>query len=115
MNTCWKMRTIAATVLTLTASAGAQAASITANAVSIGGTGTCQTFLGSPILVAGNCANANVVQALNGAGNVELASEPDVAAGKFTTLRGTLGGQSIVLSSLVATDWTVALSTKYIT
>ena len=116
MNTCWKMRTIAATVLTLTASAGAQAASITANAVSIGGTGGgCRTFLGSPTLVEGNCDNANVVQALNAAGNVELARENNVALGKFTTLSGTLGGNSIVLSSLVATDWTLALSTKYIT
>jgi len=118
MNTCWKMRTIAAAVLTLTASAGVQAASITANPVSIGGTGGCQTFLGTPTLVQGDCARNptdRVVQALDGPGNVELASEPDVAAGKFTTLRGTLGGNSIVLSSLVAADWTLALSTKYIT
>ncbi|HNC52216.1 MAG TPA: NF038130 family PEP-CTERM protein [Accumulibacter sp.] len=78
--------------------------------------GTCQTWLpsapGSHLLVSNSCSDANVAAALSGDGNVELGK---LASTPVTTLSGNVGGHSVVLSSLVASDWTVDLRTQYVT
>lgn len=91
------------------------AGSVHAATWTVGG-GTCQTWLpsapGSSLLVSNSCSDANVAAALSGDGNVELGR---LASTPVTTLSGNVGGHSVVLSSLVASDWTLALRTQYVT
>ena len=115
MNLLSSKTRIALAVLAMTASVSASAA-LTA-------VGTCQTWLpsaGNPSLLESggpaSCADANnVAAALSGAGNVELGK---FGSGPVTTLSGTVGNHSVVLSSLVLGDWTSngnALANSYIT
>lgn len=104
---------IALAVAALVASAGAQAVAI--GPVTIGGTGTCQTWLPSNGFASGQaCDVPNLAAALGGAGNVELSK----LGGPVTTMTGMVGAQQVVMSSLILTDWTAngnALATRYIT
>ncbi len=111
---------VALAVLAIAASAGVQAADI--SGVIIGG-GLCQTWLetspGSGVVtnVGNDCSAANVNTALgilggSGVGNIELGK---YASTPVTTLSGTVGGVSVLLSSLQASDWTLALRTRYVT
>lgn len=110
---------IALAVAALVASAGAQAVAI--GAVTIGGTGTCQTWLPSNGFASGQaCDVPNLAAALGGAGNVELSKlgGATTTPAQFTTMTGMVGAQQVVMSSLVLTDWTAngnALATRYIT
>jgi len=93
---------IALAVLAMVASAGASANAFVTNGL------PCQTWLpdtlNPSLLVSNSCSDANNVgDALSGAGNVELGK---FGSGPVTTLSGTVGNHSVVLSSLVLGDWT---------
>jgi hypothetical protein len=113
MNLLRSKTRIALAVLALAASASASAFTAT---------GGCQTYLpsapGSSLLVAvPGCSPDDVDAALSGAGNVELGK---FGSGPATTLSGTVGNQSVVLSSLVYGDWfkngsPTALASSYMT
>jgi hypothetical protein len=104
---------LALATLAFTASVGAQAATTPFTFDSLVGFATTYTET-SPGLLTGTLGNAPVAEvltALNGAGNVELnkfASNgvPGGAPVEVTQLNGNFAGVPVTLSSLVLSDWT---------
>ncbi len=111
MNQFCNKTKIALAVAALAVSVGAHAVPI--GAVTIAG-GACQTWLPSNGFAAGQACDApNLAAALSGDGNVELSK----FGGPVTTMTGSIAGDTIIMSSLVLSDWMAngnALATSYI-